>query len=223
MIRRAIIPLTITDTAQSSEIPFDLAYLYPSIRSLSDFIYKLRAGKETQEPLSDRASRIERCVSDLTSNLPSPSVSSSPSPSTLPRPTVVALTGTTGSLGCYLLSNLIRQDNVKKVFCLCRGSTEDAERRQYEAFEKRGISQALHRIRTKVEFVSIDLSRPSLDIEPATLVRVSRISLLKVYMFTFPQDSLRCHTFHPSCLGAQLQLDDGAIHPGPHLRSATSH
>jgi thioester reductase-like protein len=65
-------------------------------------------------------------------------------------PTVVALTGSTGNFGSYLLDLLLRIPEVKKVVCLNR--SRDAQSRQFEQNEKRGLATDF----AKVEFVQAD-------------------------------------------------------------------
>ena len=50
----------------------------------------------------------------------------------LSRPTSVAVTGTTGSIGTYLLLQLLKDQKVKKIYCLNRG--DDAKERQAKSF-----------------------------------------------------------------------------------------
>ena len=50
----------------------------------------------------------------------------------------VVLTGSTGSVGSYILASLLSRKDVKKVFCLNRGS--DAPKKQVASFRARGLS-----------------------------------------------------------------------------------
>ncbi|KAK2612056.1 hypothetical protein QQS21_001905 [Conoideocrella luteorostrata] len=79
---------------------------------------------------------------------------------------VVILTGSTGSLGSYLLDSLARQDkDVKKIFCLNRA--EDSRERQIAGNTSRGLNvdwQSDHR----VEFLRTDLSQPRFGLEEKT-------------------------------------------------------
>ncbi|KAK4466818.1 hypothetical protein QBC42DRAFT_292971 [Cladorrhinum samala] len=58
-----------------------------------------------------------------------------------PGPFNVLLTGSTGSLGTYLLSSLLSDPSVSRVFCLNR--TADAALRQASSFSSRGLPAAL--------------------------------------------------------------------------------
>ena len=55
-----------------------------------------------------------------------------------PRQETVLLTGSTGSLGSYLLENLCSASTVEKIYCLNR--CDDGKERQREANSSRGLT-----------------------------------------------------------------------------------
>ncbi|KAH7166363.1 male sterility protein-domain-containing protein [Dactylonectria macrodidyma] len=67
----------------------------------------------------------------------------------------VILTGSTGSLGSYLLDSLTNLSHVRKVYCLNRA--EDGHARQKEVNSTRGL--ATHWGNSRVEFLRVDLSQ----------------------------------------------------------------
>lgn len=71
----------------------------------------------------------------------------------------IAITGTTGALGSYLLHFLIQDPNIKHIFALNR--TEDAPTRQKERNSSQGLSTDF----SKVTFIKADLSQPHLGLE----------------------------------------------------------
>lgn len=95
---------------------------------------------------------------------------------------VILLTGSTGSLGTYLLDALYKRQDVEQIICLNRKS--DAESRQTESLRNRGLhasllmgsptpesltatSQGLHgfQLSPRVRFLQVDLSSPRLGLE----------------------------------------------------------
>lgn len=86
---------------------------------------------------------------------------------------VVAVTGTTGSMGSYLLATLLARSDIKKVICLNRA--EDAMERQTKSLRSRGLSGLESAIEHgRVTFMKIDVAAPQLglaDEDYAILVR----------------------------------------------------
>ncbi|KAK7186799.1 thioester reductase domain-containing protein [Paraphaeosphaeria sporulosa] len=88
-----------------------------------------------------------------------------------PRPTTrnmtVLITGSTGSLGSYILETLYRDSNVQHIVCLNRAS--NAAQRHSQLGPKRGLS---HLDPCRVEFFKADLSRKRLDLEDSVYERL---------------------------------------------------
>ncbi|KAI5917478.1 hypothetical protein F4810DRAFT_717670 [Camillea tinctor] len=83
---------------------------------------------------------------------------------------IIVLTGSTGSLGSYILSTLLTRSNVRKVFCLNR--SPDAAERQQASFRSRGLPD-LPVDDKRVVFLHTTLSEPKLglsDDEYAVLI-----------------------------------------------------
>ncbi|KAJ5654232.1 Male sterilityNAD-binding [Penicillium lividum] len=77
----------------------------------------------------------------------------------------VILTGSTGSLGSYLLESLLHQyQRVKKIYCLNR--TEDGNTKQTAASESRGLTTDWPSQR--VEFMQVDMSKPKFGLAEET-------------------------------------------------------
>ncbi|KAH6664230.1 male sterility protein-domain-containing protein [Halenospora varia] len=70
-------------------------------------------------------------------------------------------TGSTGSLGSYLLSNLVFYPEIRKIYCLNR--RPDARAGQDEVNRERGITSNFDP--SVVEFLHVDLSKPLLGLE----------------------------------------------------------
>lgn len=80
----------------------------------------------------------------------------------------VILTGSTGSLGSYLLDSLTNQWHVRKIYCLNRA--EDGQARQKEVSETRGLDADWDDHR--VEFLHADLSQPGFGLSRKEYLRL---------------------------------------------------
>lgn len=74
---------------------------------------------------------------------------------------VILLTGATGSLGSFMLSNLLQCSNVKKVYCLVRGMEDQLMDCLYPAFRDRFLDTKLLE-NGKVEALSMKLNEDNL-------------------------------------------------------------
>ncbi|KAH7140152.1 male sterility protein-domain-containing protein [Dactylonectria estremocensis] len=82
----------------------------------------------------------------------------------------VILTGSTGSLGSYLLDSLTNLSHVKRVYCLNRA--EDGQARQKDVNGTRGL--ATHWDNSRVEFLHVDLSQPGFGLSREKYLQLLR-------------------------------------------------
>ncbi|KXT16740.1 hypothetical protein AC579_5235 [Pseudocercospora musae] len=75
----------------------------------------------------------------------------------------ILVTGATGSLGSHLAAAAARMPHVRKVTCLNRLGSVDAETRQWEAFSMRGIKLEAG-VLSKFETLSADTTKPMLGL-----------------------------------------------------------
>lgn len=121
-----------------SAFNLQLLYLHPTIHQLAAFVHasindsKASGGSETES----NSERVDRLVNKWATGLP-----------TNPKPTTsetsqcyrrLILTGSTGSLGNYILNYLLQDPGVQHVYCLNRA--EDAEQRTETSFAEKGLS-----------------------------------------------------------------------------------
>ncbi|KAL3608896.1 hypothetical protein FPOAC2_03907 [Fusarium poae] len=131
-------------------------YRYPTAQKLSRHILAIRDGSVDHDSMTKEIAETERLVSKYTENLPA-SKANKTSPEEHNQ--TIILTGTTGSLGAYILDTLCRLPTVKTIIALNRADDGGASR-QPSTNESRGLTQDF----SKVEFLHADLSLPDLGL-----------------------------------------------------------
>ena len=135
-------------------------YAHPTVHDLYSAMAQLGTEPADDE---DRGQKMQKYLalhaSDLPFNARTPVASSG-------QPLVVLLTGSTGSLGSYLLDVLTHDPSISKVYCLNRSA--DAEHRQREMQTTRGLKTTF----PNTEFLQYDMSQPYLGLQPATYQRL---------------------------------------------------
>ncbi|KAG7091792.1 putative NRPS-like protein biosynthetic cluster [Marasmius oreades] len=136
----------------------NFVYEYPTINRLSTFVFSLAVGGMAPAPLDDEAKKLvmhellERYSKDFPASRPGDGATVHGSEK------VVLLTGSTGSLGSYVLHSLIKDPAVKHVYVLNRSHKEqDTVARLRKSFEQRGLD-ASEIVDDKVTVLEADLS-----------------------------------------------------------------
>ncbi|KAF4582493.1 putative NRPS-like protein biosynthetic cluster [Pleurotus pulmonarius] len=148
--------------SRQQDVPQTLVYDYPSIEKLASALAKFHSGSELS--LVDRASLIDSAIETHISRF-EPMRSSNVSTSGT-RGAVALLTGSTGGLGSFILSNLLKNDHVAMVYTLNRAGVSPIDQRQRKSFEERGLDTSLLDLRKLVSLEG-DLTRPDLGLQSA--------------------------------------------------------
>lgn len=146
-------------------------YSHPTVDQLADYIFDRTTARTLPNGSSDGHSSpdfttqpIQALLDGLTDSLRRSS-GLWPLPST--QSMTVILTGSTGSLGSYLLNALCRAENVARVICLNR--SVDAAKKQAILAQQRGIGPIDE---ARVEFLQADLSLPELGLQSPIYTRL---------------------------------------------------
>nr|POF19877.1 non-canonical non-ribosomal peptide synthetase fub8 [Quercus suber] len=124
-------------------------YTHPAISTLAAFLLEPDQQSATDAE-SSRESRMTDMIDRHTTNL---SMRKIDEPATGPETQAVILTGSTGTLGNYILQILITSPRIGKIFCLNR--SEVAEQRQRKSFADRHANADF----SKVTFLHTDFSK----------------------------------------------------------------
>ncbi|CAG8396619.1 unnamed protein product [Penicillium salamii] len=131
-------------------------YARPTLGSLAAYVSSLiHSGIPTPavvitETDDDRESRLAELVAKYSNDLD--------------ESHVVILTGSTGSLGAYLLYELLQDPTVSKIYCLNRGP--DAASRQLKGMQDKGLS-TFSRFPRRVQFLEAQFGSERLGLESA--------------------------------------------------------
>ena len=130
-------------------------------------------------------------------------------PSTqLVEPAVILLTGSTGGLGSFLLSELLKSPAVQHVFAFNRpSSTKSIEERQKWAFRDRGLEIDLLDS-NKLVYVEADASLEKCGLSPAQYEEVGLTLGIVKYTITdmSSADSEFCHVDHTQRVAPRFQF-----------------
>ncbi|KAJ6011704.1 hypothetical protein N7499_013320 [Penicillium canescens] len=131
-------------------------YSHSTISHLSGYVLNLLKGRDSppatsmSESDSDREARLAELVSKYSDDLG--------------KSHTVILTGSTGSLGSYLLYELLRDHSVSKIYCLNRSI--DAASRQLQSLHEKGLATFDHFPR-RLEFLQAQLGEERLGLDEA--------------------------------------------------------
>ena len=144
-----------SDTAGSFQP--SIFYTKPTINGIADVIFR-KANPSVATDLNlddslDPAQSMDKLRSRVMQDLPQPQY---PPP---PENMTVLLTGSTGSLGCYILDTLLVDDRVAKIICLNR-SLDAADRHRDTC-----IALGLNKLSSKpMEFIQGSMNKPDFGI-----------------------------------------------------------
>ena len=125
------------------------------------------------------------------------------------QPISVLMTGSTGSIGSYVLDGLLRSPKVHSIYCLNRST--DAERRQLDSHSAKGLSTAWNSDR--VTFLQSQVSKPNLGLTPQTY-QTLLANVTHILHNAWPVDfNLPLSSFAPHLLGVRHFIDFCARSP----------
>ncbi|KAI1073845.1 hypothetical protein F5B20DRAFT_478457 [Whalleya microplaca] len=126
-------------------------YSNPSLAALNAVVSIFAEGKTPAQSTETHEQKLQSIYDMYTANMPISARRPSPKPS---NDFVVLLTGSTGSLGSYILDSLISEPRVSKIYCLNRG------RRSLERQQDSQAEKGLQELTNKVECWDTDITKP---------------------------------------------------------------
>ncbi|KAK4983486.1 putative NRPS-like protein biosynthetic cluster [Elasticomyces elasticus] len=161
-----------------SYITSKAVYHHPTAKSLAEFYYSRLNGSlgahHSEDEETRRVERMKALVQEYTQNLPTKPANDGANGGNglangiVQPPTVVLLTGSTGTLGTNILQALLEDPTVSKIYCLDRSA--ESQNRHNKRFASRGLSHLLDT--HKIEFLKAQFGRPGFGQDDATVSRL---------------------------------------------------
>ncbi|KFX85799.1 hypothetical protein V490_09403 [Pseudogymnoascus sp. VKM F-3557] len=176
-------------------------YSNPTLKQLAEYLHAAVHKDRTQlEGEEDKEiSLMKSLISRYTADLP---VRQSDKPKPLESGQTVVLTGSTGSLGAYLLDILCNSPHIKAVVALNRGA-DGGKSRQPDVSAARGLGTDF----SKVEFLSADLSQPDLGLGAVTYKKVLAAADRIIHNAWPVNFNMTVASFEPSIRGVRHLVD----------------
>lgn len=155
--------------SQTPTVPKNVVYDRPSIDALTEYIVSFLTTSTNgvaNEP--GVSTRIRECTKRFTSNFAKRVISADQSKYDDGLEYIV-VTGTTGSLGSFVLNLLLDRPSVRRVSCFNRRTEVETMKRQLSGFKERGLnSKRLEAaLGVRVMLYDVDLSDSKLGLEEA--------------------------------------------------------
>ncbi|RKU46997.1 hypothetical protein DL546_007725 [Coniochaeta pulveracea] len=182
-------------------------YQNPTPRQLANHLFPLTHqgnGISTETNEERQVKLMKDLLSRYTQNLPPPK-SNKPQP--LHEGQTVLLTGTTGSLGAYMLDRLCRMDSVKRIVALNRGQ-DGGRSRQPSINTFRNLTLDF----SKVEFLESDLSKPDLGLGQDNKYNQLLATADRIVHNAWPVNfNISVASFEPHIRGVRHLIDFAAV------------
>ena len=195
-----------------------LVYSAPSIAQMAETLISLSGQNEgvptTKEFLSQsRQKKMEDMLDKSSNDLPSTKsqadVRSPLIDDTKPGAMKIILTGTTGSLGSYLLAALeaLPKTQVAKIFCLNRSANSQEKQRKSSA--TRGLNASWDNER--VQFLQSDVSQPDLGLSANKFIELLQETTVIIHCSWKVDFNLTIESFDPQIRGVRNLLSFSAV------------
>lgn len=183
-----------------------LIYSNPTISSLASALFAIihPAASDPKGEESRRIQAMKDMVQNYTVDLPSALPFREKGSDT--EQVSVILTGSTGSLGSYLLDILLAKPGIFRIYCLNRAI--DGQKRQTSVSNSKSLS--VDWFRKNVQFLRADLSKPFLGLEKDVYLEMARDASYIIHSQWQVDFNLTLSSFEPHVRGVRNLVDFSA-------------
>jgi DNA-directed RNA polymerase subunit L len=168
MIRNRLLATLRSEGKDVRNIPANWVYLNSTLPLLSGSFYQVFTSsfqaRSASEIMREKVDLLNKTASEYIRRLKSS------------KKAAVILTGSTGTLGCYLLQELVKDPDVGTIYAVNRPSSETGPERQRSALINRGIDPDILSS-DRVVMVDADLALPNFGISKDLFEQASLPSL----------------------------------------------
>ncbi|KAG6828985.1 hypothetical protein H0H92_006107 [Tricholoma furcatifolium] len=150
--------------SRSKYFPRDVLYEHPSLTSLTKFIAGVELNTAQEPVVVSEVETMVAWVASITSQIKRP-IYDTRKPRRLKN--AVLITGTTGTLGCHLLCNLLTRPHISHIYAVNRLHAEGGTtliQRQAKAIEENGLHTSVLSDR-RVTFIELDITDETWNID----------------------------------------------------------
>ncbi|KAI0085552.1 hypothetical protein BDY19DRAFT_1020953 [Irpex rosettiformis] len=196
--------LRTTSDTNTKSIPFNFVYDYPTVSSLASYVASAAWSKE--EGAKDTTSAIkamDQMLEKYTQGFPV----HIPQTNRMPIGDTILVTGTTGGLGCALLSQLYDASEVVKVYAVNRLGKQSLKGRQRKLLRDRGYDGDAILRSSKVVLVEADFAHPLIGLTQELYDEI-RLSVTHIIHNAWPVNfNVNLGFFDPSIQGLRNLVD----------------
>ncbi|KZS90163.1 acetyl-CoA synthetase-like protein [Sistotremastrum niveocremeum HHB9708] len=154
-VRSALLPLIKQSAVPDLSLPRNIIYTFPTINSLTTFLVDSLSLSSHHNQRSEH-DKVYDTIAKYSKNFPARITDASLASA---AGLFVAVTGTTGSVGSFLLAQLLEHADVRMVYCLNRKSSKPTTERQREGLADRGLDPLmLEQNAQRIQFLDVELS-----------------------------------------------------------------
>ncbi|KAJ5085474.1 hypothetical protein N7532_010245 [Penicillium argentinense] len=181
----------------------NFAFENPSLRAMADEITRLRSGSEPKEqiPAEERMQiLIDKYSSTFKTHVPVPREDNGKH---------IVLTGATGSLGAHIVSQLVKSEKVRKVYCLVRAKSSTAARKRViQSLRERNLFLTLSSVsERKIVALPADLSdSASLGLDENAFSKIKQTVTSVIHCAWSVNFNWALESFEQGCIAATRNL-----------------
>ncbi|KAG2076388.1 L-aminoadipate-semialdehyde dehydrogenase [Suillus decipiens] len=194
---------------------------HPSITQIARLLVAMYSGNEgtlaQRSPLEIMLELVKKYSSFTYTHKPQVNGGDGAASSSI-APRVVVLTGATGSLGAYILDELLSDPSVATVYCLCRAKDDgDASSRITASMNTRKLSSHYGQVQLRVKALASDLSAEKLGLQSDIYIEIATRATLIIHNAWAVNFNLGISSFEPHIRGAVnlINLALASTHPQP--------